>query len=89
MYCGTRTTTYSKEMTMANDITWTNYHSPNPNKGTNEEVQSMIRDVVETIHKLEKIYGVAGSRLVVRALLQDWLSLSDIAKARNISYEHP
>lgn len=74
---------------MASQQTWDNYHSSNPNKGTDEEIQSMIRDVVETIHSLERMYGGAGARVVVVALLQDWHNLSGIAKARNINYEHP
>lgn len=74
---------------MANNMVWENYRSSNPNKGTDEEVQSMIRDVVETIHKLERIYGSAAASIVVRSLLQDWHSLAAMAKARGITYEHP
>lgn len=74
---------------MANNMVWENYRSSNPDKGTDEEIQSMIRDVVETIHKLERIYGAAQSRIVVCALLQDWHALSHMAKARGITYEHP
>jgi hypothetical protein len=74
---------------MASQQTWNNYRSHNTNKGSDEEIQSMIRDVVETIHKLERMYGIAGAAFTVRSLLQEWHSLSDIAKARNITYEHP
>jgi hypothetical protein len=78
----------SRDVNMASQQTWANYHSSNTNKGSDEEVQSMIRDVVETIHTLERMYD-ARAQLLVRALLQDWHALSGMAKARNISYEHP
>ena len=74
---------------MASQQTWANYHSSNTNKGTDEEVQSMIRDVVETIHALERMYGHPRAQLLVTALLQDWHALSSMAKARDIKYEHP
>lgn len=74
---------------MASQLTWANYHSSNPSKGSNEDVQSMIRDVVETIHTLERMYGGHGSKLIVTALLQEWHSLRSIADARGITYEHP
>ena len=74
---------------MASRQTWENWRSQNPNKGDDEEIQSMIRDVVETIHTMERMYGDTGAKLIVRALLQDWHSLASVANARNIKYEHP
>ncbi len=49
---------------MASQQTWDNYHSSNTNKGTDEEIQSMIRDVVETIHTMERMYGGRRGTLV-------------------------
>jgi hypothetical protein len=69
-------------------VYWDTYHREGIVKD-DSELQVMISDVVETIHNLEKIYGVAGSRLVVRSLLQDWISLSQMAQSRGIPYEHP
>jgi len=74
---------------MASSQTLANYRSQNTDKGSDEEIQSMVRDVVETIHALERMHGHEGARLVVRSLLQDWHSLSSIASARGIKYEHP
>lgn len=75
---------------MANRQVWENFRSTNTNKGDNDEILSMIRDIVETIHSLERIYGQIGSRLATTALLSDWHSLRSIAEARGIStYERP
>ncbi len=49
---------------MASRQTWDKYRSPGIVE-TDEEVQSMIRDVVETIHTLERMYGAKGSQLQV------------------------
>jgi hypothetical protein len=78
-----------KGITMASRQTWENWHSQNPNKGSDEELQSMIKDVVEAIHTLERMYGSVASKFVVRSLLQDWHSLSETAKARGLAYESP
>ena len=74
---------------MASKQTWDNYRSLNYNKGSDEELLSMIRDVVETIHTLERMYGAGDARLVVRGLLQEWHALSGMANARGLNYEHP
>jgi hypothetical protein len=75
---------------MASAYTWANYRTPNTNKGDDEEILSMIRDVVETIHNLERMYGTPGAQLVVRGLLQDWHTLRGIADARGLhNYERP
>jgi hypothetical protein len=75
---------------MASSQVWANYRGPNTYKGSDEDVLSMIRDVVETIHSLERMYGAAGSQLVVRGLLQDWHALRGMADARGITnYERP
>ena len=74
---------------MASRLTWENYRSTNPDKGTDEDIQSMIKDVVETIHTLERMYGTANAQLVVRALLVDWHTLAQIAGARGLTYERP
>ena len=73
---------------MASRETWDKFRSPGIVE-TDEEVQSMIKDVVETIHTLERMYGATGSQLIVRALLQEWHALSGMAQARGITYEHP
>lgn len=70
---------------MASSSTWQNYRSPNPNKGDNDELLSMISDVVETIHNLERMYGHAEARIIVRSLLQDWHTLSGMAEARGLT----
>jgi hypothetical protein len=73
---------------MASSLTWNTYH----NKGvieTDEEVLSMVRDVCETIHCLERMYGTDRAQLTVRALLLDWQALSGIASVRGLHYEHP
>lgn len=74
---------------MASQQTWDNYHGPNPDKGTDEEIQSMIRDVVETIHTLERMYGVKGAQLTVLGLLQEYHSLASMASSRGLNYERP
>ncbi len=74
---------------MASRQTWENWRSPNINKGEDEEILSMIRDVVETIHNLERMYG-SGANLIVRGLLQEWHALAGIADARGLrAYERP
>ena len=73
---------------MASKQSWDNYRSPGHVK-TDEELQSMIRDVVETIHTLERMYGAVGAQLVVRGLLQDFHALSGMANARGLNYERP
>lgn len=74
---------------MASKQSWDNYRGPNQNKGSDEEVLSMVKDVVETIHTLERMYPNGGAKLVVWGLLQDWHALSGIAQARGLNYEHP
>lgn len=75
---------------MASRQVWENFRSNNPNKGENEDILSMIRDAVEAIHSLERIYGQVGSKLAITALLDDWHSLRSIAEARGIrTYERP
>lgn len=74
---------------MASKEVWNNWHSTSLNKGSDEEIISMIDDLVETIHSLEKIYG-DKSALFVRALFLDWISLRCIADARGLSnYKRP
>jgi hypothetical protein len=74
---------------MASRQTWEKYRSPGVVE-TDEEVSSMIRDVVETIHTLERMYGADRAQLTVRALLLDWQALSLMASSRGIrNYEHP
>lgn len=73
---------------MASKQSWDNYRSPGIVK-TDEELLSMIRDVVETIHTLERMYSTGGAKLVVWGLLQDYHALSGMANARGLNYEHP
>jgi hypothetical protein len=77
---------------MASRQTWQGYNEPNADGlcvvETDEELVSMIRDVVETIHTLERMYGQSKAQLTVRALIMDWQALSNMASARGIrSYE--
>ena len=75
---------------MASRQVWENFRSLNTNKGDNEDILSMIRDAVEAIHSLERIYGQTGSKLATAALMDDWHSLRSIAEARGINnYERP
>lgn len=76
---------------MASKQTWDNWQNPKVlNKGDDEEILSMIRDVVETIHNLERMYGNTVARLTVRSLLQEYHALVSVANARNLhNYEHP
>lgn len=75
---------------MASQQAWENWRGPNPNKGDDEQILSMIRDVVETIHTLERMYGHVGAQLVVRGLLQDWHALTGMADMRGLkNYERP
>jgi hypothetical protein len=73
---------------MASKQSWDNYRSPGIVE-TDEELLSMVKDVVETIHCLEKMYSKGGAKLVVWGLLQDWHALSGMAQARGLNYEHP
>lgn len=74
---------------MASKQTWDNWQNPKVlNKGDDEEILSMIRDVVETIHNLERMYGTGDARLTVRGLLQEYHALVGVANARNLpNYE--
>jgi hypothetical protein len=69
---------------MANQSTWERYREVGTIE-TNEEVSSMIADVVETIHGLERIYGNTMSALIVRALLVDYQALIGCANSRRIT----
>lgn len=73
---------------MATREVWLNYFSSNQNKGSDEDIQSMIKDVVMAISLLERIYGAKEARLVTAELLNHYLSLKSIAQARGISH-HP
>jgi hypothetical protein len=74
---------------MASKQTWDKYRCPGIIE-TDEELLSMIRDVVETIHTLERMYGHKEASFTVRALLVDFFSLEGIAHSRGISnYERP
>lgn len=74
---------------MASRSTWDKYRSPGIVE-TDEEVTSMIKDVVETIHALDRMYGAERAQLIVRVLLLDWQALSSMASSRGIrNYEHP
>lgn len=44
----------------------------------------MIKDVVDTIHNLERMYGQARSQLIVRVMLNDWQALNSMARFRNL-----
>lgn len=75
---------------MATKDVWDNYRSRNLNKGTDKDILSMMRDVVDTIHNLEKMYGARGSQLVVRGLLLEWHALAGMADARGLrNYKRP
>lgn len=78
-------------MTMASKQVWETWHNPKAlNKGEDEDILSMIRDVVETIHNLERMYGNEVARLTVRSLLQEYHALASVANARDLrNYEHP
>jgi len=73
---------------MATREVWPNYFSSNQNKGSNEDIQSMIKDVVMTINLLERIYGAKEARLVTAELLNQYVSLKSIAQARGISHHN-
>lgn len=76
---------------MASKQVWETWHNPKVlNKGEDEDILSMIRDVVETIHNLERMYGNEAARLTVRGLLQEYHALVSVANARDLrNYEHP
>lgn len=75
---------------MASKQVWENWHSSSRNKGSDEDILSMMSDLVTTISSLEKIYGSKTASLIVRSLLLDWTSLKNIADARGIrNYERP
>lgn len=74
---------------MASKETWTKYQNSGV-VGTDEELVSMISDMVVTIRNLEKMYVQGQSMLTVRALLQEWHALSGVAFHRGImDYERP
>lgn len=75
---------------MASSQVWANWHGPALNKGEDEDILSMISDVVETIHNLERMYGNAAARLTVRSLLQEYHALVSVAEARDLrNYVRP
>jgi hypothetical protein len=75
---------------MASKETWEIWHGPALNKGENEDILSMISDVVETIHSLERMYGNVAARLTVRGLLQEYHALAGVADARDLrNYARP
>lgn len=76
---------------MADKKIWANWHSPTvmrsaQDKGTDEEIVSMMEDAVKVIHLLEDMYGQEGSKLVTMGPLADYLALSSIAFNRGIKY---
>ena len=71
---------------MATAECWKNYHSPNMNKGTDEDIIFMMHDLVHTIYMLEKIYTPDGARLVTVALIMEYQGLKSIANARGLNY---
>lgn len=72
---------------MATQETWDRYKSPGIIE-SDDELRSMIKDVVDTIHNLQKMYG-RGSEMVVYRLIQDYYNLQLMAGARGFSdYEH-
>jgi hypothetical protein len=73
---------------MINKRVWDTYRSQGTIK-SDSRLQLMISQVVDIIHNLEDMYGVVGSQLVVRSLLQEWISLSQMAQSRGIPYERP
>ena len=74
---------------MASKETWTRYQNTGT-IGTDEELVSMISDMVITIRTLDKMYVQGQAMLTVRALLQEWHALSGVAFYRGISdYERP
>jgi hypothetical protein len=75
---------------MASRQVWATWQGPALNKGEDEDILSMIRDVVETIHSLERMYGVGPALLTVRGLLQEYHALASVADARGLhNYERP
>ena len=68
---------------MASKETWF-YYSTRGFIETDDEVKSMIEDVVDVIHSLEKMYSASGSALIVRAIMADYIALTGIADARGL-----
>lgn len=55
-----------------------------------QDLLAMLKELVNTIQSLERMYGGRGASLVVRSLLMDWQSLMYCAEARNLKdYARP
>ena len=61
---------------------WKNYHSSNPNKGTDEEVLSMYYDICTLIDLVKQIYG--PDNLVLRSFYPEYNELRSTIWARGI-----
>ena len=67
-----------------NYLNWTKYRETGyiPD---NENLLSMIDDLVELIHTIDDIYGLAG-RFVTDKIVGDYHSLVVMARARDLEY---
>jgi hypothetical protein len=74
---------------MATKEIWARFHSTEQYKGTDEEIISMIDDIISGINLIEMIYGIKESRMMTRGMLQDWHALAGIANARGLKYKYP
>lgn len=63
---------------------WENYHSSNPNKGTDEEVLAMYYDICTLIDLVKQIYGSVARSLVLRSFYPEYHELRSIIWARGI-----
>lgn len=68
-------------MTTYNHV-WRNYHSSNPNKGTDEEILSMYFDICTAIDWVKIIYG--PDNLLLRVFYSDYNTLRSAVWARKL-----
>lgn len=69
---------------MTNREMWENYHTPGVGPGDDQNLLAMLQELVSTIRSIERIYGPIRSQLLVRSMIADYQTLSNMAWARGL-----
>lgn len=63
---------------------WEQYHSPGQSPVEDDVLLTMIQEMVDTIHNLERMYGNHRAQLMVRSMLLDYNTLQSWAWHRHL-----
>lgn len=74
-------------MSLSTKVNWESYHNNDLKTSIVDDdvLLAMIQDVVDTVHLLEKMYGMRGAIVITRGLIAEWLGLRSFADARGIT----